>query len=178
MSATLNGTYSAPPGPTLRANSSSAAESVYRARAAGSARREDAKMSGITPVAFTLNGRYDCRARFPDEYLSVGVQGRTGGIGQAGDKPYGRAFKGSQPEKASTDKTKAREGIVNGPGYTATGAQKRQLGRPAHGPWQHYLSPPGPRARAMILSMYVPPATSCACSQRSAKRRTSPAFTC
>jgi hypothetical protein len=57
MSATLTGRYRGPLGPSAAAALSSAALSVRRARARGRPSREEAKMRGITPVAFTLKGR-------------------------------------------------------------------------------------------------------------------------
>ena len=59
----LTGKYSGPVGPSAAATGSSAG--AYLARPVGSASSVDAKMTGMTPVALTLKGRYDERARPP-----------------------------------------------------------------------------------------------------------------
>jgi hypothetical protein len=51
------GTQAAPPSQAAMAITPVALPAAHLARALGSARRDDAKMSGITPVALTLKGR-------------------------------------------------------------------------------------------------------------------------
>ena len=59
----LTGKYSAPVGPSAAATGSSAG--AYLASPVGRASKVDAKMTGMTPVALTLKGKYDDRARPP-----------------------------------------------------------------------------------------------------------------
>eukprot|EP00982_Pelagococcus_subviridis_P012863 31198-Pelagococcus_subviridis.AAC.31 len=65
MSAMFTGTYAAPPGYTAFAAPMMTGFGANRAIVAGSARSEDAKMIGITPAEFTLNGKYELFARPP-----------------------------------------------------------------------------------------------------------------